>query len=131
MVADVLREKYPGIFVTGEYTDSPAKFPAVTIIQADSYEEMSKHTIQGEQATRLMYEITVYTNRVGYKKMDAYDIMGTIDDVMTGKIVTEDRRAGFYRVMCSPIPNLADATIYSLVARYRGLSGQDFTIYTN
>lgn len=133
MVADVLREKYgkDNIYVTGEYTDSPAKFPAVTIIQSDSSEDMTKHTVDGEQAASLMYEITVYTNRVGYKKLDAWEIMDVVDDVMTGKIVTEGRQAGFHRTMCSPIPDLQDSTIYSLVARYQGLAYKDFTIYRN
>lgn len=131
MVADVLREKYASanIFVTGEYVDAPARFPAVTIIQSDSSEYMRRHTNDGEQATSLMYEITVYSNKVGYKKMEAYEIMQTIDDIMTGKIVSEERRMGFHRTMCSPIPNLQDSTIYSLVARYQGVIDKDFWIY--
>ena len=130
-VADVLRETYSGIFVSGEYTDSPAKFPAVTIVQADNADYLRTRTVRGETAANLMYEITVYTNRVGYKKLDAWEIMDVVDDVMTGKIVTEGRQAGFHRTMCSPIPNLQDSTIYSLAARYQGLAYKDFTINRN
>ena len=68
-----------------------------------------------------MYEITVYTNRVGYKKLDAYEIMETVDQVMTGQVETEGRRLGFYRMMCSPIQNLQDSTIFALTARYKGV----------
>lgn len=133
MVADVLRGTYgkDNIFVTGEYVDSPAKFPAVTIVQSDSSEYMRMHTSEGEQAATLMYEITVYSNKVGYKKSEAYEIMQIVDDVMTGRVETEGRRAGFHRIMCSPIPNLQDSTIFSLVARYQGVADQDFWIYTN
>lgn len=139
-VADVLRETYAdrNIFVSGEYTESPARFPAVTLFQADSSEYMGAHTTNGENAVSLMYEATVYSNQVGYKKLEAYEIMETIDQVMTGKINTQGRVLGFRRTMCSPIPNLQDATIFALVARYQGVdmpeydsNGTVHRIYTN
>lgn len=128
MVADVLREEYADrkILVTGEYTDTPARFPAVTIIQSDSRERIQSRTINGEQAATLMYEVTVYDNTVGYKKMHAYEIMETVDAVMTGRITPEGRQLGFYRTMCSPIPNLQDSTIFSLVARYQGVDKPEY-----
>lgn len=140
MVADVLREQYADedIFVTGEFTDSPARFPAVTFIQADSNERLRSHTVDGERAVNLMFEITVYSNKVGYKKLEAYEIMDTIDSIMTGKTEVDGRRVGFYRTMCSPIPNLQDSTIFALTARYQGvdmpeIGGENVThrIYTN
>lgn len=140
MVADVLREQYAAenILVSGEYTDAPARFPAVTIIQADSSEYMQTHSTHGEVAVSLMYEVTVYSNKVGYKKMEAYDIMETVDDVMTGQIETQGRVLGFHRTMCSPIPNLQDSTIFALVARYQGVDKPEYhdeetvhRIYTN
>lgn len=138
MVADVLRDRFPDIFVTGEYTDAPARFPAVTIIQANSSEYIRMRTIRGERAVNLMYEITVYTNTIGYKKLDAYEIMDVIDGVMTGLTETEGRRLGFYRTMCSPISNLQDSTIFALTARYQGVDRPEYRgedtihrIYTN
>ena len=35
-IADDLRRQYPGIFVAGETTATPSKFPAVTIVEADN-----------------------------------------------------------------------------------------------
>mgnify|MGYP001192941776 CR=1 FL=1 len=35
-VAEALRVAFPGIFVSGEYVDTPAKFPAVTIVESDN-----------------------------------------------------------------------------------------------
>lgn len=35
-IAGALRASYEGIFVSGEYVDSPAKFPAVTIVESDN-----------------------------------------------------------------------------------------------
>lgn len=129
MVSDVLKETYEGIWVSGYYTQNPAKFPAVILIQADSADYLKARTAEGEQAAKVMYEANVYSNLTGYKKAEAYRIMGTIDDVMTGKIVTEGRRAGFQRTMCAPVANLQDTSIYKLVARWEGVIDEDFMIY--
>lgn len=120
-VASVLREKYSGIFTSGEYTDSPAKFPAVTIIEADNAVFNSMRTTNIENAVTVMYEISVYTNSVGYKKSDAKDIMETADEVML--------KLGFTRVSLSPVSNLQEATIYRLVARYSAIVDKDLWIY--
>lgn len=132
MVADVLREKYEpsGIFVRGEYIDTPAQFPTVTIVQKDDSEYMAMHTVEGEQAARVMFEVTVFSNAGAYRKLEAYNIMDTVDDVMTGKLSVDERRAGFHRTMCSPIPNLQDSTVFALVARYEGIVDKDLMIYT-
>lgn len=122
-VASVLRSWYPGIFVSGEYNSSPAAFPAVTISEADNsvYQKMRTTTI--ENAASLMYEVNVYSNKEGYKKAEAKAIMATIDQ--------ELMRLGFTRTMCNPIPNLQDATIYRIVARYVAVADKDFWIYTS
>lgn len=36
-VAQVLREKFPGIDVASEYVQSPSSFPHASITQSDSY----------------------------------------------------------------------------------------------
>lgn len=139
-VAPPLREKYKdrGIFVTGEYTDSPAKFPAVSIIEADNSDYTRMRTAQGEQASKLMYEATVYSNRVGGATLEAYEIMDDIDDYMTGRLEYNGNRLGFHRTMCSPVYNLQDASIFALKARYEGYNypvenenNVDNWIYTN
>lgn len=129
-IAGVLRADYPNIFVSGEFVDSPAKFPAVTIIEANNsvYQRMRTTTI--ENAALLMYEVNVYSNKTGYKKSEAKAIMDTIDEQFAA--------LGFTRTMCNPVSNLQDATIYRMVARYEGVvvpepTGTDETlrIYTN
>lgn len=120
-VATVLRDKYSGIFTSGEYTDSPARFPAVTITESDNAVLTSMRTTNIENAVTVMYEISVYTNSVGYKKSDAKDIMETVDEVMLG--------LGFTRVSLFPVQNLQDATIYRLVARYNAVVDKDLWIY--
>lgn len=127
-VAPPLREKYKSldILVTGEYTDSPAKFPAVSIIEADNADYIPMRTAHGEQASKLMYEVTVYSNRVGGATLEAYEIMGDIDDYMTGRKEYNGNRLGFHRTMCSPVYNLQDASIFSLKARYEGINKPEY-----
>ena len=124
-IAGVLRASYEGIFVSGEYVDSPAKFPAVTIVESDNnvLQKMRTAAPNLENAVSLMYEVNVYTNSVGYKKSEAKDIMETIDN--------EFSKIGFTRTMCNPVSNLQDATIYRIVARYEGVADKNFRIYTN
>lgn len=113
-IAGVLRSTYSGIFVSGEYTPSPASFPAATIAEMDNsaYQKMRTTTI--ENAAQLMYEVNVYSNKIGYKKMEAKAIMSTIDEQFA--------RLGFARTMCNPVSNLQDATIFRLVARYQAVA---------
>lgn len=127
-VAVPLREKYGKdqkgqykIWVSGESTDVPARFPAVTIEEKDNYVYTRASTTRIENAANVMYEVNVYTNRVGYKKQDAQEIMSLIDETMA--------EMKFTRTMMQPIDNLSDATIYRMVARYEATVDADFMIY--
>ncbi len=120
-VADVLRTKYDyqDIYVSGEYVDTPARFPAVTIIEADNSVLKSQSTIEIENAVSLLYEVNVFSNQIGYKKSQAKDILETLD--------YEFKKLGFVRIMCSPTPNLADSTIYRITARYEGVVQPEYS----
>lgn len=127
-VAVPLREKYGRdqngkykIWVSGESTDIPARFPAVTIEEKDNYVYTRASTTKIENAANVMYEVNVYTNRVGYKKQDAQEIMSLIDEILSGLMFT--------RTMMQPIDNLSDATIYRMVARYKATVDTDLMIY--
>lgn len=120
-VAEALRVAFPGIFVAGESVDTPAKFPAVTIVESDNAVVQRMRTTNIENAATLMYEVNIYTNTVGYKKSEAKDIMEAVDD--------EFSKLGFARTMCNPISNLSDATIYRMVARYTATVGKDLWVY--
>lgn len=120
-IATALREKYEGIFVSGEFTDLPAKFPAVTIVESDNSIVQRMRTTNIENAIAVMYEVNIYTNTVGYKKSEAKDILQTID--------TEFTEMGFARISCTPVSNLQDATIYRIVARYQATVDKDLWVY--
>ena len=63
-----------------------------------------------ENAVNVMVEVNVYSNKISGKKAEATEIMGAVDESM--------RIKGFTRIMCQPIENQADATIYRMVARF-------------
>ena len=110
-VAVKLRSEYgaENIYVTGEYTPTPPKFPCVFIYEADN----SNIGFDGcceEVVTGVMYSVEVYSNKQNGKKTEAKEIMQTVDSVMTP--------LGFTRTMMQQIPNLSDATIFRLTARY-------------
>ena len=120
-VANALRVVYDDIFVSGEFTDVPAKFPAVTIVESDNAIVQRMRTTNIENAVTVMYEVNIYTNTVGYKKSEAKDILEVVDD--------EFSKMGFARVLCNPVANLSDATIYRIVARYQASIDKDFWVY--
>lgn len=123
IVSKALKSDHNGIFVSGEYVNIPASFPAVTVIESDNrvLERMKTTTI--ENAVSLMYECNIYTNRSGHKKQDANAILQTLNNAFEG--------IGFTRTFCNPIANLQDATIYRIVVRFQGVCDKDFMIYQN
>nr|DAO14651.1 MAG TPA: hypothetical protein [Caudoviricetes sp.] len=123
IISKALKAAHNGIFVSGEYVNIPASFPAVTVIESDNsvYERMRTTTI--ENAVSLMYECNIYTNRAGYKKQDANAILQTLSDTF--------EQIGFTRTFCNPVANLQDATIYRIVVRFQGVCDKDFMIYQN
>ncbi len=122
IAAKALRQAFPGLFIISEYTASPAKFPAVLIVEMENtvYQKMS--TTRLENASKVMYQVDIYTNDVGHKKETAKKIMEIIDFAFGVQM-------GFMRIMCSPIQNMLDATIYHMVARYEGVADEGFMIF--
>lgn len=120
-VATALRNQFgeDGIFVTGEYTPTPPSFPCAYISEADNF-NAGYDGSNTEVVTGVMYEVEVYTNKLNGKKAEAKGIMAVIDDVMTG--------LGFTRTMLQQLPNMNDATIFRLTARYTA-AVIDNTIY--
>lgn len=117
-IARVLREKFPGINITGEYVKAPSSFPHVSITQSDNSAVSEKMTGNAEMA-QVMFEINVYSNKTDGKKTECKTIAKVIDEVLFAM--------NFKRLALTPVPNLEDATIYRIVARYRAMTdGQYF-----
>lgn len=120
-VAKALRAAHTGIDVAAEYVEMPAKFPHVSIVEADNriLERMRTNNI--ENAASVMYECNIYSNKASGKKSEAKAIANTLDDAMSG--------IGFTRTFREQIPNLRDATIYRIVCRYEAVIDKNFVIY--
>lgn len=111
-IATALREAFKGIEVSGEYVKAPSEFPFVSIVEADNYTTPAHiDTSEAERFATLMYEINVYSNKTSGKKTECKEIVKLIDKLMY--------RLNFTRIALAPIPNLDNATIYRMTARYR------------
>lgn len=111
-IVKTLRKRFPGISVSGEYVNSPAKFPYVSIVEQDNYPTVEHlDNSNTERYATVMYEVNVYSDKAGKKKTVCREIMGVIDEMLYGK--------NFTRISMSPVPNMENGTIYRLVARYK------------
>ena len=119
-IAGNLRMIFKGITVSGDETNAPSKFPYVSVVEQDNYSSADKldSSIREKFAT-VMYEVNVYSNKSGFKKSEAREIMGEIDKMFIGM--------NFKRLVMNPVKNMGNATIYRLIARYRAeTDGQTF-----
>lgn len=122
IVSQKVREEYPDIYMTGEYVKSPPSFPSVFFLEKDNTMYLSTQTsCDNENHATVMYEVDVYSNRKTGKKSECKSIIALIDNTM--KIL------GFTRQMLEPVPNMADATIYRMIARYSAVVSKDNIIY--
>ena len=122
-VAQVLRTAHSGIYVIGEYTETPARFPCVTIVEADNRVIPSMRTLNIENAILSMFEINIYSNKASGKKSEAKAIANTVDEFFSS--------IGYTRTFREQVPNLKDATIYRIVCRYEANVDKDLWIYHN
>ena len=110
-LATQLRTSHPGIQVTGERIPAPTVFPSVVFIEADSYEDARfvDNSLK-ENITALMYEVTVFSNKVGGKRSECIEILSEIDDYMKEANARRIARVeGYFD---------AEARIYMVTARY-------------
>lgn len=122
LISTKVRTIYPDIFITGEYVKSPPSFPAVSIIEQDNTSYTTTQTsAESENHASLMYEVDIYSNKTKGKKSECKAIATLIDEEMAFY--------GFTRTMLQPIPNMDNATIYRIKARYKAVVSKDKTIY--
>lgn len=120
-IATRLRLEVEGIFVVGESQSVPARFPCVTLMEADNYVYEKSQTAQIENHANLMYEVNTYSNLGSGKKAQCKKIVQIIDDEMA--------QMGLTRITKQTVPNLEDATICRMIARYRGVQDKENRIY--
>ena len=121
-VATKVQEVFPDIFMTGEYVNSPASFPAVSLVEMDNATRVeTMDSGSNENHTNVMYEVNVYSNKTVGKKSECKAIIALIDEEMLAM--------GFSRSTLTPVPNENDSTIYRMVGRYRATVSSSNTIY--
>ena len=114
-IANAITTSYPTAFVTSEYVHAPSQFPHISIVEMDNYMTRDRlDSSDSEKYSTLTYEINVYSNKTSGKKSECRAIMSLIDTMMYN--------ANFVRLSMTPVPNMEDATIYRLVARYQAVT---------
>lgn len=114
-IVRMLRDKFPRINVAGEYTKTPSSFPHVSITQSDNSMVSDRQDTSGkENLSLVMFEINVYSNKTEGKKTECKSIAKAIDELMFSM--------NFKRLAFTPVPNLEDATIYRIIARYSAIT---------
>lgn len=122
IVSKSVREKYPSVFISGEYVRTPSKFPFVSLIEmSNTAYDRTQTSGSLENHASLMYEVNVYSNKTSGKKTECKEIATLIDNELLA--------LGFSRTMLQPIPNLDDATIYRMTGRYTAVISKDKTLY--
>lgn len=122
VIAKKVRDKYPKIFITGEYVKTPPSFPCVSLVEQDNQVyRQSQTTDSPENHAVLLYELDVYSNKQRGKKAECKEIASLVDEELL--------KLGFTRTMLNPIPNMEDATIYRMKGRYIAIVSKNHVIY--
>ena len=121
-VAKAVEEGMPNAHLASEYVKAPPKFPHASLMEVDnSVFPRSRSSSTNENHALVLYEVNVYSNRRSGKKAECRKLLGIIDERMN--------QLGFSRTMMNVVPDLYDATIYRLVARYQAVISTNHTIY--
>ena len=104
--------QYPNASVASLYVHSPAKFPHVSIELSDTSTMVSAlDSSDTERMDVVMFTINIYSNLTSNKQSECRGILKVID--------AEMYQMNFTRLSAIPVPNMADATIYRITARYQ------------
>ena len=120
-VATHLRSLYSGIQVIGEYVETPAQFPTVTL---DEIQNVPTHLDSGNnnKYARVVYRSQIFCNGEG-KRQKARTIYDALDHVLMG--------VGLYAKSYTTTPAIYNSEIYCITATHEGVIGEDGTIYRN
>lgn len=104
------------------YAKTQSEFPYVTLVVIDNtIFEPFINSARIENAVDITVEVNVYSNKTQGKKEECKNLIKVIDDVLSGLNLT--------RMFCQPTPNLEDATVFRITARYRAIVDKNLNIY--
>ena len=116
VVRDAVLAQYPNAAVYGEYVETTATFPCVTVTEDTNYTYVySKDDTVSEHHADVQYAVNVYSNKEVGAKLEARAILKVADDAM--------QSMKFWRTMTRQVPNV-DRTIYRVIARYHAIVGE-------
>lgn len=121
IVATELRSKHDGIQVIGEYVDTPAKFPTVTL---DEVQNVPVHldTSVNNKYARITLRTQIFCNGEG-KRQKARGIYDSLDRKLMS--------IGLYAKSYTTTPTIYNAEVYCITVTHEGVIGEDGTIYRN
>lgn len=97
--------------------------PAITFEQFDNAMLPKTQTLDNlEHYAEVTFELNYYSNKAEGKQDECFALAGAADDVM--------KQFGFTRLQLRPSPDVEDAAIYRLTARYNAVVGTNGFVYT-
>ena len=116
-----LRSLYSGIQVIGEYVETPARFPTVTL---DEIRNVPVHLDSGatNKYARVVYRSQIFCNGEG-KRQKARAIYDSLDRILMG--------LGLFAKSYTTTPAIYNSEIYCITATHEGVIGEDGVIYRN
>ncbi|MBR1749977.1 MAG: hypothetical protein IJ740_18955 [Ruminococcus sp.] len=112
-VSNAILAEFPNVNMSGTYVKVPSAFPHVCITQQDTY-NVKRYWTQNEEYDDVMFEVSIYSNKSSGKKTECKAIAREVNKIMSSM--------NFRRLSQVPVPNLEDASIYRIVARYAAIT---------
>ena len=119
IVASDIRSKHEGVQVIGEYVETPAKFPTVTIDEVQNVPVHLDTAVENKYA-RITIRSQVHCNGEG-KRQKAREIYNSLDKKLMS--------LGLYAKTYTTTPAIYNSEIYCITATHEGVIGTDGTIY--
>lgn len=120
-VAKDLRSLYTGVQVVGEYVETPAKFPTVTI---DEIQNVPVHmdSSKTNKYAKVIYRTQTFCNGEG-KRGKAREIFNSLDQTLMGM--------GLIMKTYSTTPTIYNSEIYCITATHEAVIDVNGTTYRN
>ena len=120
-VAKDLRSSFSGVQVIGEYVESPAKFPTVTIDEIQNVPVYLDGAKTNKYA-RIVYRSQVFCNDNG-KRAKAREIFNVLDNTLMSM--------GLIMKTYTTTPSIYNSEVYCITATHEGVIDANGTIYRN
>lgn len=119
-VATNLRSLYKGIQVVGEYVETPAKFPTVTV---DEVQNLPVHldSATTNKYARVVYRSQIFCNTESGKRQQAREIFDSLDRILMDM--------GLFMKSYTTTPAIYNSEVYCITATHEGVIGVDGTVY--